>query len=413
MVPRIALMFALGGELAQPTMDQELYLRLAGTLLSGHGLSFGPEIGRLKAVNGGEGEVASSWASNPDYVFGLARTGTQTATVEPGYPAALALFFMLLGRTSGAVFLLNTLAQTAGAWAMFLLGERAGGRRTGLLAALGFAFYPYFIFYTATAMTEALHVAMIPVLALLTLRTLEDRRGGFAAGAAAGLLFLIRSTVLVLIPVQLFLFLRRRMLRQSLMLVAGFAVLTAPWVIRNAVEMGMPILLPTKGSVNLWMRNNPEALRMEGIEVPQAILSGVRHRELLEYPDESVYVGELARSAELSRRARAFMIANPGLVAWLSGQRLLSFLSPFPESGAGGLPTELVGLLVYLPISLLALAAALRRTAGTGTTVACAFFVAYLLVHTLAHGGLRYRLPVDTMLIYLAATAAGRGFRPA
>jgi hypothetical protein len=401
-------MAVIGGALAAPTMDQELYLRLAGTLMDGRGLEFGSEIGLLKNMNTGDDELASSWASDPRYVFGLARTGAPTATIEPGYPVLLAAFFLAFGKVSGAVFLLNLLAQIAGTWSMLLLGERAGGRRMGLMAALAFALYPYFVFYTTAAMTEAIHIAMVPIIALLTVRALEDGKGGLAAGATSGLLFLVRSTVLVLLPVQLMLLLSRRLFRQAILLLAGFATLAAPWVIRNAVEMGEPVLFPTKGSLNLWMRNNPEVLAIEGIRVPDAILRTVSHRDLLDYPDSDSFPTEAGRSRELGRRAMAFMLSNPRLVAWLTVQRFASFLSPFPESGAGSLRALLPGIFIYIPIVVLAVIGFLRWRRSSGAQVAGAFFLAYLLAHAFAHGGLRYRLPADPLLIYLASGALRR-----
>jgi hypothetical protein len=102
------------------------------------------------------------------------------------------------------------------------------------------------------------------------------------------------------------------------------------------------------------------------------------------------------------------MLANPRLIAWLSVQRMLSFMSPFTVSDAGGLKAILTGLFIYVPILLLALWGFVRWRREPGAQVAFSFFLAYLLAHTLAHGGLRYRLPVDPMLIYLAATALRR-----
>jgi len=174
------------------------------------------------------------------------------------------------------------------------------------------------------------------------------------------------------------------------------------------VEMGQPLLLPTKGSLNLWMRNNPEALAMEGIDIPQSVLQTVQRRDLLEYPDPGSFRTETERSGELSRRATAFLLANPRLVLWLSFQRLASFLSPLPQSGTGGLKALLTGFLVYVPLLALAVAGFARWRRETGAVVAAAFFLAYLLAHAMAHGGMRYRLPVETMLIFLAASAFRR-----
>ncbi|HRY60970.1 MAG TPA: glycosyltransferase family 39 protein, partial [Candidatus Fermentibacter sp.] len=142
---RIAFMAYLGGALAEPARDQELYLRLAGSILDGKGLSFGSDENMLRVERSGDEGISGSWASDPRYVFGIGPVEEPSALVEPGYPMILAACMAVAGRVSGAVFLPNLLAQIVGALAVSEIARRLAGSRGAMLAGLSFAFYPYYV----------------------------------------------------------------------------------------------------------------------------------------------------------------------------------------------------------------------------------------------------------------------------
>ena len=393
-----------------PARDQQIYLHLAHRISTGQGLSFGRDLAYLKHRMRGESLLGEAWQGDPDYVFGITPAGEPTATVEPGYPLLLALAFTVTGYVSGSVFLVNTVAFLLGALALHLLVRRHWGDRAALAASVVWSVYPYYVYYSAYAMSEAVHVAMLPICFLLAdLAAGSERRGypwSLAAGMGGGILFLIRSTTLPLVAVlAAWTALRSgrgRRIPGTALLVAGFAVAVSPWVARNWVRLGEPVLLPTKGSLNLWMRNNPEMLGLEGFDIPRNIAESIERPELLEYPVLTDHQGELERSAALQRRAMTFIGANPLLFLYLGSRRLLAFLSPLGSSG-GGLIGLLSGLLIYLPLLIGAAWQAARGWRDPLVVLLASSFILYLLIHTLAHGGIRYRLPVDGCLIALCS----------
>jgi 4-amino-4-deoxy-L-arabinose transferase-like glycosyltransferase len=411
-VPRFALFGLLGGRLPMPPRDQELYVRLAGRLSAGQGLSFSPDEAAAKHGMAPSDAVGQSWSGTRGLVFGIAPAGEPTATVEPGYPVLLTLAFAVTGPATGSVFLLNTLFFLAGAFAVRELVRRSWGRPAADIAGFLWALYPPFVYYTAYAMTEAAHVSLLAVTLLLVDRSEDGAGWAAAAGAALGVLFLIRATALLVMPFLLGWLLwrlwrsggaRRAMPRAGLML-AAFCLALAPWVVRNALEMGSPVVMPTKGSLNLWMRNNPEALAVEGIGLPRWVEESVGSRELLEYPDLPAGAGELRRSDALGGRAMEFALANPLLLAWLAPVRLGAFMDLSPGGGAVGLAQLLLfgGVTAAGCVGLY-----LHRRAPTGQLLAL-IWVAYALVHSLAHGGVRYRMPVETVMIIGTALLARR-----
>ena len=222
----------------------------------------------------------------------------------------------------------------------------------------------------------------------------RGRGSGFLTGLFTGLFFLVRATALFLLPLEMAYLAWRRRWKGLLFIALGFAAAVSPWVIRNSVELGAPVLMPTKGSLNLWMRNHPEVLALEGIDLPEGI--PVHSPELLRYPSTDSLQGELARSAALGESAREFMSRNPRMILWLAWDRAGEFLSPGGSTLGEGARTA--GFLFY-GIALFGAIGLWRNRRHPETVFLFAVFILYLLLHAAAHGGVRYRLPVDSVFL--------------
>jgi len=407
LLPRMIWFLLLGGSLPEPPRDQGFYLSMTGRVASGEGISYSREMGWLRSTMTERPEFQSSWSHDPAYMFGIIPVETPTASIEPGYPILLAIVFMLTGPTSGGVFLLNCIFVICGAFTVWKLVKDNWGEKQAMLATLIWALYPYYIYYSAYAMTDMIHISLLPVLLLLTLRAASKSRSGFSAGLATGILFLVRSTALFLLPLQMvWLFIRKKW-KAALLILAGFMICCVPWVVRNQSVLGSPVLMPTKGSLNLWMRNNPSILAIEGINIPDFIEEGINRRDLLEYPSMEGLDSELARSDLLMSRAKEFIFANPLLFTYLTVMRGIKFLSPI--GGTTDHPAaKFAGILIYFPMLLISIREIFkRRKDGRIVLLVCVFLI-YFGMHALAHGGVRYRLPVDMILMVITSLFIGR-----
>ena len=196
--------------------DRDFYADIAANLAAGRGYSLGPEVG------------------NPDL-------GPHHPTLRrmPAYPLLLAGLDRLAGPSPAALFLLQLgLVLAACAW-IYRIGARVD-HPTGLLAMLLLGAYPQIIVYAPRAYSETLLVFFVCGTLYATLRFLEDGRWGHLAAAAAlaGGAWLTRSTVgLWLVPVAVLLLrsdaARGRRLKLALAAAGLFALLLAPWVVRN------------------------------------------------------------------------------------------------------------------------------------------------------------------------------------
>jgi len=187
LLPRIAWFVLLGGDLPKPARDQVFYISMAGRVAEGEGISFSREMGLVKSVMGREMESFDNWTRDPKYIFGIVPVETPTAAIEPGYPILLAALFMITGPCTGAVFLLNSIFAILGAWAVWKLVSENWGEKQAMLATLIWSLYPYYIYYSAYAMTDMIHISLLPVIALLTLRSASKPKMGFTAGIATGI----------------------------------------------------------------------------------------------------------------------------------------------------------------------------------------------------------------------------------
>jgi len=67
-----------------------------------------------------------------------------------------------------------------------------------------------------------------------------------------------------------------------------------------------------------------------------------------------------------------------------------------------------VGLAIYVPLLLMAVREMFYRRKDSRVRFMILLFLLYTALHTLAHGGVRYRLPVDMVLIVLSTLFAAR-----
>jgi 4-amino-4-deoxy-L-arabinose transferase-like glycosyltransferase len=192
-------------------------------------------------------------------------TAIPTAEKPPLYPAVLAIP-SALGLDS--VQDQRAISCVMGAIAVVLIGllaRRIGGDRVGLIAAAIAAVYPPLVMLDASLRSESLYAPLIALCLLLAYRLRDRPRalGGAALGVAIGLAALTRSEALalvVLLGVPLVSLLPRGdRLRPAVAIVAGCAVVVAPWLARNWIVFDRPAAISTNEGGLLAGANCPAA----------------------------------------------------------------------------------------------------------------------------------------------------------
>lgn len=229
--------------------------------------------------------------------FTLGRAATQPATnYSPGLPLFVAGVYKLSGGVHERLARL-VLAVIGGLAILFayLIGRRLSGPLAGLVGAAAIAIYPALLEYQGMLMGEPLAATLLAGAVLATLWATDGGRSRWLLpGVLFGALALVRPEYLVVaVLAGLVVFLRgRRDLRSSAgraaVLLAGLAVVVAPWTIRNAVVLDRFVPVSTGGGQVLFAGSylpsggDPERVGAEVVERhPELFAPGaVRHLRL-------------------------------------------------------------------------------------------------------------------------------------
>lgn len=345
-----------------------------------------------------------------------------TAAYPPLFPLYLS-FWSALGLDSlDAHRAVSCLLAPVAVILIGLLGRRVGGARVGLIAAALAAIYPQLVMVDGTVITEALYAPLVAAILLLTYRLL-DRPTLWSAtflGLAIGAATLTRSeaiflVVLLALPAAVVAGRRAgRVVPLALVAVAASTVVLVPWVVRNEVTMGQPILF-TSNSGHTAAATVCDATFAAG----SPYLGFARHECALRGPCVNVR-DELRQAACQRDEAWRYMEDHADRLPIVVGVRILRVWElyryqddlGYGELWSRSIPVAKAGLVMY---ALLVLAAVAGVVAGRrARTPLWPLLVPFLLVTisaALTFGFSRYRLAAEIPLVVLAGMGLDWGLR--
>ncbi len=331
------------------------------------------------------------------------------AMYNVGYPLlVLAPIYWLVGQVDIFVRIANAVLGASSVALIYLVAKESGiGNLGRLFAAFAWAIYLPSIAYSVYLFKENLMIPLMLALLLLSLRSLRapSWTNSLLIGLLVGLLALTGNAALSLLTCTIYcLFASKLGARTWLHLCAmAFAatLVVSPWLYRNSVELGSPVL-NTNGGFNLYLGNNPAA---DGFFVSIADTPmGSSWEELRK-------TGEIEASNALKAEAYRWIIDNPSEFARLALKKFGNFWMPPVHSGKGSQSrleqvVRLGWLAQYLVIGALAAYGALRIGLVTQpATVLWIGVLSYSASHMLFYVIVRYREPIMPLAILLAAFA--------
>lgn len=241
----------------------------------------------------------------------------------PLYPAIVAAIYQVAGiQNNAAVRAVQALVSLVTVWFVYRLGLLVYSRRIALWAAGITCFYPALLAYANVLLSETWFTFFAIGFAWLVLEGVHRERISWliAAGAFLGLAALTRSIMLLFVP-PLALYLlwafpgswTRRILAAIVPLVV-FALIVAPWAIRNTRLQETLTIIDVMGGRNAMM-GNYEFTPTERSWATITDVTGERawHQVLAREADGK----PLGTQGQLDKRALAhgirFVLANPGI----------------------------------------------------------------------------------------------------
>ena len=258
-----------------------------------------------------------------------------SAYTQPLYGFFLVPLYWALERHWLVIGLAHAVVAVATAWLVYEVGRRVVDARVGLVAALLATLHPYVVWHDMHMNREVLDQLLAAAAVLLTLVVAE--RGGLWWGAALGAvsgLMILGNVRTVLVPVILgayVLWQRRGWTWEPALALVVAAVVVAPWVVRNELNVGCAAI--TTDSRALWKANNEqtlETLRGGGWiddvdDIPGAPPSPQQAAEAYYEGAPLVETDECAQMRFYRARALDFVEEHPGEKAQLAvfGAKLL------------------------------------------------------------------------------------------
>lgn len=337
--------------------------------------------------------------------------GVPTAEHPPLFPLLIGLITKLGATGYLAQKLLLCAVGTVTVAFVGLAGREAAGPTAGLVAAALAAVYPFLWVVDGSLMSETLYGALLAATLWLALRFARRPSLGLAAGlgALAGLAALTRGEALLLAPLLLVpLAVRaeaawRSRLTLAAVALGAFALVLAPWTIRNLTVFEEPVLISTNGNA-VFVGSNCDA---------------VYHGDFIGLWNFNCYGnapgGDESESAVVYRE-RGFDYArdHAGRLPVVMGVRLLrvwDLYRPLQQAAYESLEgrsetASRIGLAFYYPLLPLAVAGAVilrRRRAPLWPLLA--FPVMVTITAVLIYGVTRFRFAAEPALCVLAAVA--------
>ncbi|MGZ4784882.1 MAG: glycosyltransferase family 39 protein [Acidimicrobiales bacterium] len=198
--------------------------------------------------------LAINLAKGRGYVDTYPQIGLhQTAFRPPLYPALLSVVYRIFGESVGVGRFVNILIGTAVVVLVARLVFPVLGARAALAASVAAAIAPNLIANDTFILTEPLSLLLLVLLLGTTIK-----RQWVLSGLLTGLLILTRPSAQYLVVVLGVWFLVTIGWRKALMFMVLAGVVVAPWIARNWVELGSPVLVTSNG-FNLAAMYSPPA----------------------------------------------------------------------------------------------------------------------------------------------------------
>jgi len=399
---RVTVAFAMGDTVVElpGVFDQVSYHNLALRVVGGHGFSFG-ELW---------------WPITP--------ADAPTAHWSFLYTLYLALVYSLFGpHPISARILQAMIVGILHPYIIYRIGEKLFSRNIALTAAAITAVYVYFFYYGAALMTEPFYITAILFSLWIGIQLSEntdkkkDIKLGFALGISLGITLLLRQVFLLFIPILIlwiwitrFRLSRKLPLLSTVLSIALIALFILPVTLYNQSHFGRFVLLNTNSGYAFFWGNNP----IYGTKfIP--ILSTAEYQAMI--PEEVRHLDEAALDQELLKRGIQFVMDDPKRYVLLSLSRIPPYFMFWYSSDSSMLSniSRIGSFGVFLPFMLYGLFLGVRNVSANGNRfwnllfspqgLLITFAFVYSGVHILTWTLIRYRLPVDAVLIPFAGFA--------
>jgi 4-amino-4-deoxy-L-arabinose transferase-like glycosyltransferase len=351
----------------------------------------------------------------------------------PTQPLLIAAVFSVFGHNYLALRLVSAVIGAVSCVVGCQLARSLFGPTAAVFAGLMLALYPHLVYVSALfEYPQTLGILLVGTFLLVCVRFADERSVAtrFVAGLLLGTIILTLPSLLIYAPVFLLLLYRRDCSRGQnagfvAAALAGLVLTVGSWTWRNYAAYQQVIFVNMAAGVNLWVANNETyALYGKPAVVPAcgkgyewtdyckehlAVFADIKRRNL----STTMQVVELDRQGR--EHATRFVREHPLQFAQLTARKVVQLWSPWPDAvttgrAQGGAYRNLISALAYIPVLVLGCAGLIlsARQRWRRLVPVYVFMVTFIAPFAVFLPTMRYRLPLDYLLILFASVPLAR-----
>jgi len=368
------------------------------------------------------GNIALALSQGHGYANLFRKDTGPTAWLAPVYPALLFLVFHFFGALTLASFfvavLLNALLSAAAVFPLYAVARRLGGLSVAAATGWAWVLFPAGVLMPFEWIWDtSLSVLLAVTLVWATLHVAESVKPALWVGYALlwSVTLLTNPSLGIGLPFLLVWivfrvgFGSRRSWALCAMACAVMVCCCLPWAIRNYRQFHRLIPIRSSFAFELWIGNNDI--------FDEHAIHGIQRITRFEETRRYTQLGETAYLDEKWHLASSFIKENPALFTRLTGRRVVATWcgTEHPYDDFVRTDSLLARSILILTVFLIAgtgagicLLIARKQPLAIPVTV---FPLLYPVVYYVTHTSLRYRHPIDPLLLLLAAYSAVAPFR--
>ena len=315
----------------------------------------------------------------------------------------LALVYRLFGYHPLIARLLYVGMGIVVVYLIFRIGRRLFGETAGLFAAAFAAGYSYLILYSATLLTETPFIVFLLLAIEATYQLVEDddNRWLIVLGFALAGVVVFRMAVLPFVVLLLvWIYIKKRNTESPLSLVQMFVPVAImmlailPWSFRNYMLFDRFMLLESQFGHVLWNSNHPD----QGISFRGSWVAPI--------PQDLSGLSEAELTYALLERGIDNILRDPGRFFLLTLSRVKYFFTFWPTANSSTISnfSRVMSFGILLPFMLYGLFISFPQ--WRRLVPIYLFLVVHIGVYVVSWVMIRYRIPIDAVLILFAGLAA-------
>lgn len=384
------------------TADQISYHNLSIRLSQGYGFTFGEYW----------------WPATP--------AGEQTAHWSYLYTFYLWFIYSIFGANPLIARLIQAvIVGILQPYIAYLIGARIINRTVGLVSAALTAIYIYFVYYAATLMTEPFYITAIMISLYLSILLAQSSKAnienqhnplvlGLLLGLSMGTAILLRQLFMLFVPFIVLWICWAQWRKEHKIPISSLGTsllvilaLIIPFTIFNYSRFQRFVLLNTNAGFAFFWGNHPiHGTNFIAILPPD----GPSYQDLI--PREFKSLDEATLDQALLREGIRFVLDDIHRYILLSLNRAKDYFVFWPSADSGLISnaSRVFSFGIFLPFMLYGVFIALFKrkwisdiSLTSPVTMLLLFALLYTLIHLLTWTLIRYRLPVDAVLLIFAA----------